>query len=630
MKIPRRDFISLTAGGALGVLFTPLPWKVVDDIAIWTQNWSWIPVPPRGEAHTRYTTCTLCPAGCAVRARMIGAQPVSLAGVNGGLCAVGLAGHQLPYHAGRVKRPLRRNAACTVEDAAAAVRSAMAGGGAVAILDQRPGRTASLVYRRFLAGVERGFYLTPAAREDATLRAMERLAGTGPLAYDLSAARTVVSFGAPLLDGWGAPGRMLEVRARFKLVQVEPRQSRTAAMADVWLPAKPGTEAALAQALAGNIPAERAAAMTGLTAEQIRETAQLLASNGPAVAIGGGNPAGPLTRTEEASVAALNAALGSLGTTIVARREVPAPAGFEKLAAETALEDVADGQIRALIIDESVAGSPMPWAWLKRKLAPQAVVVSVASTREGYARHADFVLPAPVYLESIEDVPPPCDSPAATFAMSPALAPAMAGTIEAADFVEMLGGGNGKLADLLKARVEAIAKSKRGTLAGYAGGKSAPAAETADLWKAFEQGAVWTDGEMSAAVRPRLEPKFAPVPPPPAADGFPLALMPFGWRGAAGPVSPLLSKLYQESGVRDAAGEVHMNPATAQEHGVEEGGRVKVETRCGAAVMRACLDEGVMPGVLAAAVEPGTGVLEICNAVEGCGWRCAPARMRKA
>lgn len=630
MKIPRRTFFQFAAGGALGVIFTPVPWKVIDDIAIWSQNWSWIPVPPRGETTTRLTACTLCPAGCAVRARCVGTRPVSLAGVNGGLCPAGLVGHHLAYDPARVRRPLRGRAACTVDDALSAVRSAVEGGGTAAILDQRPGRTASLVYRRYLAGVPGGLYLTPVGREDAGLRAIERASGSGPLAYDLGAARAVISFGAPLIDGWGTPGRVLAARPNFKLIQVEPVESRTAAMADLWLPAKPGTEAAVAQALAGNLSLERAAAMTGLRVGDLREAARILEANGPAVAIGGGDPAGPLSREEENAVAALNAALGSLGRTIVARRETPAPAGFEKLAAETALGEVPDGRIGALIIDESASGNPMPWGWLKRKLAPGAVVVSVASTMEGYAKHADYVLPAPVYMETAQDVSTACDSTAATLAVSPALIAPMVGAVEAADFVQKLAGRPENLADLLKARVEAISKAKRGTILTLADGKTTPAAELADAWKAFEQGAVWTDAATPDFKLPKLTPQVAVVQPPPTADGFPLVLVPFGWRGANGPASPLYTKLYQESGVRDTAGVARINPATAQEHSVCDGGKVKVETRGGSAVMTAVLDEGVMPGVVAAAVEPGAGVLEICNVEDRSGWRCAPARMRKA
>ena len=60
----------------------------------------------------------------------------------------------------------------------------------VAVLDLRPGRTASWTYRRAMAALPNGVYLAP----------------NGPAAaVDLGAAKTVLSLGAPLLDGWAAP-----------------------------------------------------------------------------------------------------------------------------------------------------------------------------------------------------------------------------------------------------------------------------------------------------------------------------------------------------------------------------------------------------------------------------------------
>ena len=60
--------------------------------------------------------------------------------------------------------------------------------------------------------------------------------------------------------------------------------------------------------------------------------------------------------------------------------------------------------------------------------------------------------------------------------------------MEAADFVQKLAGRPETLADLLKARVEAISKAKRGTILTLADGKTTAAAEVADVWKAFERG----------------------------------------------------------------------------------------------------------------------------------------------
>ena len=88
------------------------------------------------------------------------------------------------------------------------------------MLDLRPGRTASSLYRRAMAAAPNGVYLTPPQPR---------------VLVNLAAAKTVLSLGAPLLDGWIAPAEVFAVRDRFRLVQVEPVLSRTAALADEWL-----------------------------------------------------------------------------------------------------------------------------------------------------------------------------------------------------------------------------------------------------------------------------------------------------------------------------------------------------------------------------------------------------------
>src|SRR3954447_5449709 len=100
----RRAAVQLIAGSAVGVVFTPAPWRLVRDSALWSENWPGIPRPARGAIGMKTTHCTLCPAGCAVRARCVGEQPVALAGVSGGLCAYGVTGHYLPYYPDRVKQ----------------------------------------------------------------------------------------------------------------------------------------------------------------------------------------------------------------------------------------------------------------------------------------------------------------------------------------------------------------------------------------------------------------------------------------------------------------------------------------------------------------------------------------------
>src|SRR4051794_40861152 len=150
----RRAAVQIMAGSAVGLAFTPAPWRLVRDSALWSENWPGIPQPLRGAINFKTTHCALCPAGCAVRARCVGDQPVSLAGVSGGLGAAGVTGHQLPYDPGRVKQGPLDEARAAIAKVDPAAR--------VAVLDLRPGRTASTLYRRAMAASPNGVYLAPA------------------------------------------------------------------------------------------------------------------------------------------------------------------------------------------------------------------------------------------------------------------------------------------------------------------------------------------------------------------------------------------------------------------------------------------------------------------------------------
>lgn len=65
MGSARRDFLKFSVGAVAGLGLSPVPWKLLDDTSIWTQNWSWTPKLPRGEVSFEPSACTLCPRGCA-------------------------------------------------------------------------------------------------------------------------------------------------------------------------------------------------------------------------------------------------------------------------------------------------------------------------------------------------------------------------------------------------------------------------------------------------------------------------------------------------------------------------------------------------------------------------------------
>lgn len=382
----RRTAVKFIAGAGVGALFTPAPWRLIRDTALWSENWPGIPRPKRGPITAKTTFCTLCPAGCAVRAKCVGEQPVAMAGVNGGLCPLGVIGHHLPYYPDRVKKG-------PVEEARAAVAKADPAK-KVAVLDLRPGRTASALYRKAMEA-QGGIYLAP-PQPGASV--------------NLAAAKTVVSLGAPLLEGWLPAAEVFAARDRFRLVQIEAEYSRTAALADTWLP-------------------EANAADVARRAE------------GPVLVID--------ARMSAAAIAP-NKELGSWGTTAQAAPET----GAADLAA------VADGSIGVLYIDESNPGEYIPWPEIAPKLAQGAVTVAFAWSPNGYARHAQFVLPAAVFPEALDDAP--------GGRVTTPLVKAPEGVVDPVEFI-----AKASLADALK---EVKPREQDGWLTPYTGALDATAA----------------------------------------------------------------------------------------------------------------------------------------------------------
>ncbi len=584
MTTTRRNLFKFVGGGAVGALLTPAPWRLITDTALWSENWPGIPRPARGEISARFTHCTLCPAGCAVRARCVNGQPVSLTGVkphpisHGALCPWGIAGHHLPYHPARVRQG-------PVKEALAAVMRAISQRGAgeqVAVLDLRPGRTVSWTYRRAMAAIDNGLYLAP--RQPA-------------YSIDLAAAQIVISFGAPLFDGWGTPGNVFAARANFRLVQVEPVESRTAALADMWLAIRPGTETAMAAALAGETTVAEAARVTGVEEQAIGAVKETIAS-GPAVILAA-DPASPLMGWNEK--------LHALGHSVVARRESPVPESWKKAAPLTEMAAAPDKNIRVLLIDESLPGGYIPWQEIQPKLAPNAVVVVFASSGEGYARHARYVLPAPVYPEAAEDIGPAIDTVAAVFRIAAPLVAPVVPVVNPAELVTRIAGL--PQTDPLRERSDAIHQAGHGTLLAYADGKSTPMKEVSagDFWKTLNQGGCWMDSTGKKTPPGKLE--FT-ADGEPLHDDLPLTVV-LAEPRRGGLESPLMSKLERESNLRLSPTRVALSPADARSNGIENGTRCLLETACGRLNVVATLDAGVPAGVVE--VAGGPRIADLCG-----------------
>lgn len=288
-KVNRRTFIEVlvgfSVGAGTGFMLTPINWKLMDDMAIWSQElWPRYQLgglegrlPERGEVSHADSVCRLCPGGCGITVRKVEDRATKIEGregypVNdGGICPLGASGLQLLYGPWRVPSPLRRagkrgsgrfekiswaEAVSEVVQKLSDLRRKGQAHTVACILGSDRG-TVPQLFGRFLKAYGSPNFIRAASAQDTSELTLGLMQGaTGSLGYDLERANFILSFGSGLIEGWGSPVRVIQAHSKWRsgdkatVVQFEPRLSNTAAKADNWYPIKPGTEGALALGLA--------------------------------------------------------------------------------------------------------------------------------------------------------------------------------------------------------------------------------------------------------------------------------------------------------------------------------------------------------------------------------------------
>jgi len=486
----RRGFLKLSAVTATAV--------VVGGI------WQRLKLPRLGAAEDRQgrsleeawvsTSCLNCATRCGTRVRVIGGRAVKVMGNPDSLVSEGEAcprshiGLQVLYDEGRFRAPLKRTnpeKGRGVDPGWQPVSWDAALGDVTARLKalRDQGEPESLLLLRGLnsgsdedlAGRFAEAYGTPNnINLDGLNNASEiagRWLGVGarePVGYDLGRSNYVLAFGASILESHKPLARNLRMWGRIrgerpltaKVTVIDPRHSVTAAKADRWLPINPGTDAALALALAHVIIDEglydrdfvarhttnfeafsrlvaeydpgRVAAFTGVKVGAIYETAREFAATRPAVAwIGTGASRWPQGTFTSYAIFCLNALAGSLdalgGVTyqmVPPYREVPplapdaaAKAGLVRprldvsgdeilpLAATNRLADaITQGSpyaVRAMLAlaANPVMDAPQTARW-EAALAALPYMVYVGPFASETSEYADVILPAATFMES--------------------------------------------------------------------------------------------------------------------------------------------------------------------------------------------------------------------------------------
>ena len=661
MKLNRRGFISLGLGTTAGLTLSPLPYKLLDDISIWTQNWPWVPVPKDGKVSFVNSVCSLCPGGCSITVRKIDERVISVSNrketINskGGVCPLGLSGPQLLYTPTRVMSPMLQSnngfQPVSWEKALSILLSrlrTLRDGGQQQKLAALVGTdlgTGPVLMKRFLGAFgSSGFFHMPSA--DDTWEAVTwKLTGHGFIpGYDLERAKTVLSFGCAIVEGWGSPLRSMHAHSLWQengtnLIQVEPRLSNTAAVANRWIACRPGTEADLALGIcrvllekysacrdrlgaAVTTPEEfsshlhhqysfeRIETTTGLTRSIIESLAvDFAASKHPLAICGKGEGRSPIESREVFATLMLNILVGSInrpgGLYCIERKSdtrllASIPDTPETLFATAA--ETSDPAVELLL----VAGANPCYSQSNTRKVIEMVqkipfVVSFSSHWNETAMNSNMVLPIHSHLEGYRDFPVYSGLSQPKLGLSKPVSKRLFNSRYMGDvLIETAKGLGSSMTPFLPWKnYETYLKQSLG-----------------DRWQELTEKAVVDLPQTRVESIPKINPSDLYSPPilmTGSRQEYPLTLISkvsMRLNSGADASSPFMMKTVGESVLKKKHGFVDINPNTAEGLKLSEGDSVRLETPYGQADVLVHLDEGTAPGLVVMARGLGHGVAD--------------------
>lgn len=420
-------------------------------------------IPPEdiipGEASWYSTTCRECPAGCGVLAKNRDGRVIKLEGspshpINrGALCIRGQASLHGLYNPDRYSQPLLRQG----KDQASPIlwekgeevliqrlQETLGKGKRIVFLtDLKTGTECDLI-RHWLseAGQSDGLVLYEPFAYEALRKANQLVFGyEGIPNYRIDEADFLISFGAGFLETWlsnveyarqFSTFHRLRSSGKNPFVYVGPRQSVTAANADIWIPVKPGDEylvalgvlriilddklhkamspeqASALSSMLAQWPMERIIAKTGVDEHLIRLIASQFAASSKPLALAGGLALCDPNATAAAVAANLLCAVAPGTQTLVDPSE--ASSYGETARAEEMKElfqMMRDGEIGLLLIQNANPVFSFPSSWEVRKsIESVPFVVSFSSCNDETTSLAHLVLPTHTPLESWGDYSP--------------------------------------------------------------------------------------------------------------------------------------------------------------------------------------------------------------------------------
>ncbi len=579
------------------------------------------------------SSCTECPTGCGVHVRTREGRAVKLEGnpehpINQGkLCSRGQAALQGLYNPGRLKGPMARGAdgkfqQITWDDAIArlAAKLGPAGNRVAAISGAGRGTFSDLLADWIGALGGRVVRYQPFAAEP--LRAANRqVFGVDQLAaHDFAKAKHIVSFGADFLETW--PGSIEHQRGFAqshgfaqgdvaKAVYIGPRMDLTGLNADEWHSVRPGSETALALAMANLVAAERggnaglrgalggftaamAAQETGLPAATIERLAREFSAARPSLAVAGGvgnqhSGAAELC----AAVNVLNFVAGNVGQTVRFGADLDTGDGYAAL--DNLLAAIDGGQVAVLLVHDANPAYTVPKAkGIEAQLRKVGFKVSTSMYLDETAALCDLLLPQHHALERWDDLRPR----AGVYSlMQPVMEPVF-NTLPAGDMLlrtaKKMGGPLGKFTApsyqaYLQSRWQALAAGRK-------------QADFAAFWHdAVQHGGLFADAPVTAVSLAAGAGQVKYTKPVFEGNGefafaaYPHSLL-YDGRGSNKPWllenSDPVTKITWHSWVE-------LNPETARKLDVEDGEILRITSPHGSVEAPAFIYQGIRPDVVA-------------------------------
>jgi anaerobic selenocysteine-containing dehydrogenase/Fe-S-cluster-containing dehydrogenase component len=258
------------------------------------------------------TTCRECSSACGVIAETRDGRAIKLEGnpvhpVNrGALCARGQSALQGLYNPDRFRGPMVKEngkwSPITWEQAITILGTRIGevrsrnGAGTAIFLNQHESGTFPSFLDGWLAnvGMPAAISVDPSA-DAAVLEANRRAYGVAWPSLNFKDAKLIVSIGADFLETWGASVAQqldfADARAKGleapRFVYIGPRRSLTGLNADEWIACTPGSELAIANALAGRGDFAKAATESGVESAVLQRLAAEIGAAKPSLVLSG-------------------------------------------------------------------------------------------------------------------------------------------------------------------------------------------------------------------------------------------------------------------------------------------------------------------------------------------------------